>query len=409
MKLRVLTLIFISCIFLGHVQAQSRYLGPHVGTQLSEEAEISLITVGPGNQIHAFWGHTALRIKDPVHEIDLMFNYGVFQFDAFFVPKFVYGKLDYLLHVTPMSLEIRRYRERERRTLIEQKLLLTREEKQVVFDFVENNAMEKNWTYRYDFLFDNCSTRILDIFEDILGERLTYRSEEPDRTYRQILQSYVQHFPLLSLGIDLGLGLPVDRKPTARELMGLPLHMMDAYDEALVEVDGVQQPLVTAKDTLLLVPEPSTQGGASPWALYSIVWGFFVIGIWVTNSRASYAGRLRIWFDRIVFGMAGIAGLLAVFLWFISLHHVTDVNLNLLWAWPTHIVIIWLLSRTRNRVKRYMRVCAIFLVVVILGWYFWPQELNVALLPVVLTILLRSAWWGWNPIAQQVATSSATA
>ena len=218
-------------------------------------------------------------------------------------------------------------------------------------------------------------------------------------------------FPFLSLGIDLGLGLPVDREPTAHELMGLPIYMMEAYDEATVEVDGQQMPLVAVKDTLLWVDESEAVGkGVSYNVLYVMVWGLFIIGIWVTNTKRSYGGRLRVWFDRLVFGIAGMAGLLAVFLWFISLHNVTDVNLNILWAWPTHFIVIWMLSRKRNAVKGYMRACAISLVIVILGWYFWPQALNVGLIPIVLTLLLRSAWWGWNPAAEGVKlATSATA
>ena len=404
MKVRVLILFFISLGFWEHVQAQC-LIGRHLGIELSDEAVISLITVGSGNQIHAFWGHTALRIQDPVHAIDVMYNYGVFEFDTYFVPKFVYGKLDYILCATHMRQEFSRYKNREKRTLVEQVLQLTREERQAVFDFVENNTLLENRTYRYDFLFDNCSTRILDIIEDILGNRLTYHTKDPDSTYRQILQPYVQHFPFLSLGIDLGLALPVDRKPTAHEVMGLPLYMMEAYDEAMVEVEGRQLPLVSSKDTLVVVEVSPTEQGTSSFLLYALVWGLFIAGVLVTNSKASFAGRLRIWFDRLVFGIAGIAGLLAAFLWFISLHHVTNVNFNMLWAWPTHFIIIWMLSRTKNRVQGYMRVCAISLVVVILGWYFWPQALNVALLPIVLTLLVRSAWWGWNPAAQQVVAA----
>ncbi|MBX2820020.1 MAG: DUF4105 domain-containing protein [Rhodothermaceae bacterium] len=407
---RVLILFFISCTLFGRVQVQAQCLTGYKGDiQLSDEAVISLITVDPGNQIHAFWGHTALRIADPANGIDLMYNYGAFRFDAYFVPKFVYGKLDYILCVSHMRGEINKYRDREKRALIEQVLLLNQEEKQEVFEFVETNALPENRTYRYDFLFDNCSTRIRDILEDVLGERLTYHTEDPGRTWRQILQPYVTHFPFLSLGIDLGLGLPVDKEPAAHDLMGLPIYMMEAYDEALVNVNGEEQPLVTAKDTLLWVEPNHETGGGSPLVLYGLVWGLFAVGLWVTNSKASYSSRLRIWFDRLVFGIAGIAGLLAIFLWFISLHHVTDINFNVLWAWPTHFIIIWMLSRKKNAVKGYMRVCAVALVVVVLGWYFWPQELNVALLPIVLTMMVRSTWWGWNPASEGVVASSATA
>ena len=401
-------LVLVSCIVVdGRAQAQCLPAeGPPL--ELSDRAVISLITVYPGNQIHAFWGHTALRVRDPMLGIDHMYNYGAFRFDKYFVPKFVYGELNYILCISEMRRELYKYREYEKRTVVEQKLALNQEERQQVFAFIHDNAREENREYRYDFLYDNCSTRILDLIEDILGEKLQYAENPPvDKTFRQILQPYVEHFPVLSLGIDLGLALPVDKKPEARELMGLPMYMMEAYDEADVIIDGDVMPLVSRKDTLLLIDDAALrEEGGNRTLLYLVVWGVLVVGLIVTNSRAK---RLRIWFDRVLFGVTGLAGLLAVFLWFISLHHVTNYNWNLLWAWPTHFFVVFWLSNKKNRVVTYMRACAVTLVITVLGWYFWPQELNIALMPIVLTLLIRSAWWGWNPASRREELKAAAA
>lgn len=382
-------------MFLGHAHAQC-FTG-HGDTQLSDQSVVSLITVTPGNQIHTFWGHTALRIQDPVNGIDFMYNYGAFQFDAYFVPKFVYGELDYMLCVSHMRQEKRKY-ELQKRSLIEQKLRLTQIERQEIFNFVENNALPENRTYRYDFLFDNCSTRLRDLLEDVLGNRLTYHTEAPDSTYRQILQPAVHAYPFLSLGIDVALGLPVEQKPSARELMGLPLYMMKSYDGAKVEVDGDSLPLVFEKSTILSVdvPEGESERGHARILFYSLIWGLFLLSLWVSYAKASYCIQLRSWFDRFLFGLVGLSGILAVFLWFIALHNVTNNNLNLLWAWPTHFGIIWMLSHQKEIVKVYMRICAITLMIFLCGWSFWPQELNVNQVPIILALLVRSAWWGWS-------------
>ena len=375
MILRIILILVSWGIFTVAATAQAQ-CPPSKGEplQLSDRSTISLITVNPGNQIHAFWGHTALRVRDPMLGIDLMYNYGAFRFDKYFVPKFVYGELDYILCISEMRIEFIKYRDYEKRSLYEQKLALSHEERQEVFDFLEMNAREENREYRYDFLFDNCSTRIRDLIENVLGDKLYYAEKPPiEKTFRQILQPYVSHFPFLSLGIDLGLALPVDRKPEARELMGLPIYMMEAYDEASVIIDGESVPLVSSKDTLLWVEETATSGsdgGGGSRLLYGLVWGMLIVGLLVTNSKATLAKRLRIWFDRLLFGISGLAGLLAIFLWFISLHHVTDYNWNLIWAWPTHIIVIFVLSRTKNRVVTYMRICTIVLVIALLGWYF---------------------------------------
>ena len=392
--LRVLILFCLISLWAGRVDAQC--LIDQDDIQLSDQSVISLITVNPGSQIQTFWGHTALRIKDPVNNLDLLYNYGAFQFDATFVPKFIYGKLDYVLCVSPMRHEVQKYRLYQKRSLIEQKLRLSLEEKQVIFDFVENNALPENRTYRYDFLFDNCSTRIRDLLEDVLGDRLTYHYEAPDSTYRQILQPYVRNLPFLSLGIDVGLGMPVDRKPTARELMGLPIYMMEAYDKATVEIDGMPMPLVMEKGMLLEIDLPESIGNKNArFLFYGLLGGLMIVGFWVTFSKAPAIGRLRLWFDRLVFGFTGFVGLLAVFLWFIALHNVTNFNLNLLWAWPTHVGLLWMMIRRKKAVAGYMRVYTILAGIVVVGWEFWPQELNEFLIPFVLTMMLRSAWWGW--------------
>ncbi len=393
--MRVLILLFLFCV--SGVRAHAQCLTSVDDIQLSDESVISLITVSTGNEIQTYWGHTALRIQDYANGVDYLYNYGAFQFDETFLPKFIYGKLDYVLCVSHMREEVRKYRA-QGRSLIEQKLLLTLEERQQIFDFVEVNALPENRTYRYDFLFDNCSTRVLDLMEDILGERLVYKTQAPQQTWRHLLQAYVEDYPLLGFGIDLGLGLPVDRVPTARELMGLPIPMMEGYDEAVVVDEGFERPFVTQKDTLLWI-ETSTdpdEAQNQSYLLFGVVWGLFLLGLWITLTKASAAGRLGIWFDRILFGAVGLAGILAAFLWFIALHNVTNYNLNILWAWPTHAVIIWLLGKRYKVVEVYMRLCAVVMAALLIGWIFSPQPFHLALLPLFLVLLVRSASRGWR-------------
>ena len=396
MRLHIL-FFFITICSLQNLAAGQQLQSSGSPVTLSDQAFISLITVYPGNQIHAFWGHSALRVRDPLHGIDLMYNYGGFLFDQAFVPKFVYGKLDYILSVSHMRRELERYTQYERRTLVEQQLALDAEQRQIVFEFLENNALPDNRTYRYDFLFDNCSTRIRDIIENIYGQSLRYdESLAPERTWRQILVSYVEHFPFLKLGIDLGLALPVDQVPTSREIMGLPMNYMDAYDAAMIDSAGTFVPLVTRKDTLIWIEPEPTSSASSTLMLNLIVWGLFAFSLIVSNSRKTWMKRVRIWYDRFLFGLLGLTGMLAVFLWFVALHEVTNQNWNLLWAWPTHFLILPFLSERRNWLVYYMRVCAIVGFITVLGWYFWPQELNATFIPVVLAVLVRNVWWGWG-------------
>ncbi|MBT8399344.1 MAG: DUF4105 domain-containing protein, partial [Rhodothermia bacterium] len=133
------------------------------GDRLSESSRISLVTVMPGDAVHSLFGHSAIRVSDPDRGLDLSYSYGTFNFDDdFFVAKFALGRMDYYLSVAYWRNALKLYRDIEERPAVEQVLDLTHEERERLFDFLQTNAREENRYYRYDFLFDNCSTRIRD-------------------------------------------------------------------------------------------------------------------------------------------------------------------------------------------------------------------------------------------------------
>ena len=363
---------------------------------LSEDAEISLITVYPGDQLHNLFGHSALRVTDPYHGFDLLYNYGTFQFDSMFLPKFIYGKLDYMLWVSDIRREIQRYQS-DGRSVIEQDLALTQEQEQAVFDFLQVNALKENRTYRYDFLFDNCSTRIRDVFEHILGDSLVFHpAETPEKSFRNLLDPYIESKPFLDAGIDLALAMPTDEKATSRDEMFLPINLLEAFDRATVESSQGDTPLVGEKRRIYWNSEEQEAEAQSPWALYTTTWLLFVMALWVSNGKSKRARTAAKWFDRAMLGFCGFAGLLALFLWLIAIHQVTNYNWNLLWAWPTHLVALFALSRSPAWLKPYMRVYAFVVFITILGWFIWPQEMHPAYIPMLLALAVRSVWWGWQ-------------
>ena len=168
MKKLLLPLILI--IFCGSISAQSR--------NLSSNATISLLTCSPGEAIYELFGHTAVRVKDPSQGIDLVFNYGIFDFDTpNFVVKFVRGKLLYKLGVDQYRRFEYQYKVENRR-VIEQVFNFNSPEKQQVFDYLLNNAKPENAYYQYDFFYDNCSSRVFDVIKDTLEQNLSYKIPE---------------------------------------------------------------------------------------------------------------------------------------------------------------------------------------------------------------------------------------
>lgn len=364
-----------------------------VQVQLSDRAKISLITIGAGDAPEELFGHSAVRVTDPQQNLDISFNYGTFHFDAFFLPKFIYGDLEYYLSTAPFHLTVEHYRER-RRWMKEQNLNLSHSQKVALYEFLTVNAKPENRYYQYDFLYDNCSTRIRDAFEVVLGENLQFNSsDESGRTFRNLIHLYVDHRSFIRLGIDLLLGSTIDKPATESEKMFLPDFLMASFDNATISIEGEKLSLVETT-TIPLQIEERDHSKAVSWASY-LTWGLFFAGIFFTIYGITKQRTIDQWFDLTLFGIVGLIGILIFFLWFFSLHTETVSNMNLFWAWPTHLLLIPALARRYPSgflLQSYFSLTILSCVVILAGWSFWSQELNSAIIPILLLLTLRSAY-----------------
>ena len=202
------------------------------GGYLSEQAEISLLTCDPGTEVYSVFGHTALRVADPVNGFDVVYNFGTFDFSTpNFYLKFIRGRLMYTLSRYNFSDFKMEYR-MENRSILEQKLNLSREEKDRIFYLLEVHYLPENRYYLYDFFFINCTTKVLDLIDSALNEPRYFSQYDTlqERTFRQNLAIYLKPIPWTRLGIDLMFGLPADKTMTVRESMFLPLELMQTVD-----------------------------------------------------------------------------------------------------------------------------------------------------------------------------------
>lgn len=383
--LLIICLIALEISFTDSANGQTR--------QLSDDAQISMITIYPGDAPEELFGHSAFRVKDPKNNIDLFFNYGTFQFDEYFLPKFIYGELNYFLSVVSPDRAIEHYRER-RRPMVEQILNLSPEQKRALHQFLMTNAREENRYYQYDFLFDNCSTRIRDALVAVLGDDLHFAPRpDPDLTFRELIDLYVNHRPGIDLGIDLLLGNQIDRIAEPREVMFLPNFLMEAFDYATIRVDDEVEPLVSETNPLLQLDDYES-GDSFPWAT-AAAWFLFLIGAFITYKNAKTYKTIQHWFDIPLFAISGLLGLLIIFLWFISLHQVTANNLNLFWTLPSHLFILPFLLKNNNLnwiIRIYFGAAALACFVIFIGWPFWMQDLHMAVLPILLLLITRCGW-----------------
>ncbi|MBQ5838995.1 MAG: DUF4105 domain-containing protein, partial [Bacteroidaceae bacterium] len=191
-------IVFLFAILLGSVFA---YAEP-----FSEDIEVSVLTCSPGQEVYSLYGHTAIRVKDMNRDIDYVFNYGVFDFDTeYFVWKFVLGETDYICMATPWEYFIQEYKARGSQ-VVAQVLNLTESEAVAVRDYLMNNIKKENRTYRYNFLTNNCTTRVMDCIDACVEGEMIYSWATESLTYRQILHQYTKDYPWEEQGNDFLLG-----------------------------------------------------------------------------------------------------------------------------------------------------------------------------------------------------------
>lgn len=350
--------------------------------------KISLLTCGTGEELYSTFGHSAIRVVDRVNHTDIVFNYGTFEFGPDFYIQFIRGKLPYMLDVQRIEDFMAEY-QYEQRSVIEQPLNLSCEEKLALYDSLRINAQPQHRYYKYDFLYDNCSTRILDIVAAKTNDSLVIGDILPAEvpSFRNLLHVYLNRSGQYwsKLGIDILLGAKLDKEVTNRQSMFLPDYLMKGFDSARI----AGQPLVSRHNTLL---EQSPRPTATPFLMRPVV--IFSILLLLIAVLQFWGGKktagLLLAFDRLYFFALGAVGILLLFMWFGTEHIVCSNNMNLLWAIPTHLPIAFLLAKKKEWIRKYFRITLIISILLAATWFFIPQQLNYAIVPLLIIIILRS-------------------
>ncbi|HHG84254.1 MAG TPA: DUF4105 domain-containing protein [Bacteroidetes bacterium] len=360
------------------------------GPRLSEMAEVSLITCAPGTEVYEIYGHSAFRVRDPQLNLDKAYNYGSFEFGPGFQLRFMQGKLKYFLNSYSFQRFMAEY-EYYKRSVVEQVLNLDQGQKQAIFDYLTNNEKRENRYYQYDFFYDNCATRERDVIASVLGDRLEYTPKAAGSygSLRDLIHHYQAVTPWTSFGIDLMLGMPTDKVATLEMAMFLPDYLHDGVKSAKVQVNGEWQSLV--KHEALLYRAPLASKVKVNWHFPLIFcWLLFAIGAVLTFTQF---GRKRVFrlFDSFLFLSIGILGIVMLLLWFATDHKATYNNLNVLWAFPTHLIFAFLIwfRKADGLVVRYASVVGLLYLGFLVFHWFLPQAFHPGVYPLILLMLFR--------------------
>ena len=318
-----------------------------------DSVEVSLLTCQPHDEVYSLYGHTALRWHD-LHPggIDAAFNYGVFDYNKpFFVARFVFGLTDYELGAFPYRLFKAEYRHFGS-MVTEQVLNLTAQEKAVLQEALRVNLMPGNTVYRYNYFYNNCTTKARDIIEQCINGRVEYAERQMEtNTYRETVHRMTQRNPWSRFGNDLLLGLKADWKTTMREQEFLPNNLMADFDRARIVTDGMSRPLV--KERRVGVPagvQMVSESFPLTPAHCAILLAMAGVVILLMEWRK---GRTFLWWDITLMTATAAIGIVLTLMLF-SQHPTVSVNLLYTLFNPLPLCCLW--SVARRRPTRYWKV-----------------------------------------------------
>ncbi|ALJ04574.1 hypothetical protein APS56_05220 [Pseudalgibacter alginicilyticus] len=362
---------------------------------LSPEAEISVLTIGPGTSLNDSFGHSGFRVKDKVKGIDLVFNYGVYDFGAKnFYLKFAQGKLDYLIGLNYYEDFFENYIA-QNRTIEEQVLNLSPEEKQVLFDYLLNNMKPENRRYLYDFFYDNCATRIKDVLQQILNNTIIFKKPQDfeQKTFRTLIHENLNRNSWGCFGIDLALGSVIDKKATSEQHMFLPKNIHAFFKIATLEHSNKK----LIKDSKVLYKKvdisQSSNFITSPLMVFGIL-GLVILLITYSDYKKK---KQSIWLDVLLFSITGLIGIIILLLWFATDHTGTHQNYNLLWAFVLNILVIGQLLRKQTSIWfiKYLKLLVILLCLLTLHWIIGVQIFAIGLIPFLAALFIRYVYLIW--------------
>jgi hypothetical protein len=359
--------------------------------KLSVYAEVSIVTASSGSELFEAFGHSAIRIKDPILQLDIIYNYGMFDFNApNFYTNFVKGKLLYRLGKQRYKNFIYSYNY-QKRWVKQQVLNLNQQEKQAFFLYLENNAQPKNREYLYDPYYNNCATKLRDITTIILGKKLTFNSvNSTDETYtlRELMRQEIPWNTWGSFGINLALGNKLDKIATEAQYMYLPDYVFTKFKMATTTVNGKTENLVKNEEIIIGHKDKKYEPQLlSPFLVFSII---SLLGLFITYKDFKNNKRTK-WFDFLILFITGLIGIVIIFLWFLTNHSTTPNNFNFLWAFAPNIIVSFLLLKKKlnNWLPLYFKILALLLIIMMIFWIVGIQSFPIAVIPLIVVLFLR--------------------
>lgn len=354
-----------------------------------DSIRISMVTCSPGTEVYSVYGHTALRVEIPTLGIDEAVNYGLFDFGKpNFVWLFIKGETDYMAGVVSYPIFEREYTERGSSVTL-QELNLTEVEKIALVKALGENLRPENREYRYNFLYNNCSTKARDKVEEVLRGSLSVGSADSTSTYRTIIHQYTADYPWMQFGIDYLLGLKADCPIGSREQMFAPEYLKNYMAATQLAVSGREYPYVLTEEVVAAVaPRPDM----SSFPLTPVQMMVLLLLLTACVCALEFLlGRRQWWYDMLLLTVQGVMGCVVAFLFFFSEHPTVGSNLHVIYLNPLPLLFLPFIIRdlVKNRKDVLSCVLGALLVIFLLVALLADQYVQPAAYMFVVILLLR--------------------
>ena len=331
---------------------------------LSKHTLTSVITCDTGHESYSLFGHTAIRIKDIENNLDVVYNYGAFDFDTpNFVFKFTKGDLQYFAVAHSFTDFMNEYTY-EQRSVYEQELIIPLAFKQRLFDNLNTALASEERYYTYKFIDKNCTSMVVDMLNKTLGSNVIVKKTNTDKTYRTILYPYFENSFYEKLGTSIIFGKKVDKLGTQ---IFLPLELQ----KSLKGIQFENHPICKENKILL----DYTKKTASPWwdSIYTFV--FLLVFIIVLNKKS---------IDLLYLVTMGLLGVFFSFVGFYSFHQELSYNYNVLLFNPTLLLLLYF-QYIKNK-KWIINLCLFNIILILVYFVIMLNKIHLLIvLPLILT------------------------
>ena len=361
-------IFFLPNIYANELENKNRY-------------KISILSIGEGPSLVDAFGHTAIRVKDSELKNDVVFNFGVYDFNSpNFYSNFVKGRPEYKLGIQNYNNLTQNYI-RQKRYIVEHQLNLDQNSIKIIIDLLVEKLNDPY--YIYDYFRDNCTTRAADIVIDKTNNKFKDNKLESESilSYRDLIHGKINENSWAALGIDLCLGSIIDKKINTRETFFLPENLMNYLD--LYEGDIIKRNIIYSPESEISYRE----NFPSP-LLINLILSLIIVVITIFNFKSNKWNKSL---DTLIFLISGSIGILIIYLWFFSNHFAGAQNFNFLWAFPFNFALIFAIYKNKipNWSIGYIKLLIILIILLFLHWTTGVQKYNLTLLPIFVALLIR--------------------